>query len=129
MNNTTHVTWRLLVMMAERGIRTATDLQRRLQSTGVEISTAQLSRIVNSKPQRLSLELLEGLMTVLECDANALLSSQDDRSTIAQPTERLADRTPPRAAPSKRPRKRNVPTAGSATGPKVAPFPIAKRSP
>jgi DNA-binding Xre family transcriptional regulator len=117
-------------MMAERGIRTATDLQRRLRVIGIEISTAQLSRIVNSKPQRLSLELLEGLMTVLECDANALLSPQDDaRSSIVRQTERLADQAPPRAASSKRPRKRKVPIQGSATGPKVAPFPIAKRSP
>jgi len=130
MNSTTRVTWRLLVMMAERGIRTATDLQRRLQAIGVDISSAQLSRVINSRPQRLSLDLLEGLMFVLECDANALLDSSDGGRAATLPlAQKAVERTTPKAPPARRPRvRRKGANPVDVTGPKVTPFPVAKRT-
>ena len=65
--------WRLLIVMAERGIRTATELHRRLTQYGIDISADRVSRIVSKRPDRLNLDLLAGLATVLDCDANALI--------------------------------------------------------
>lgn len=64
--------WRLAVMMAERRIRTATELHRRLAAIGVKISSAQLTRLINDGPQRLSSELMYGLTEVLDCEASDL---------------------------------------------------------
>lgn len=47
--------WRLHAVMSDRGIRTATELHRRLQHYGVDITSAQLSRIVSKMPARLNL--------------------------------------------------------------------------
>lgn len=65
--------WRLRVMMAERDIRTTTDLRRRLQAAGVTISSQQLGRIVNDLPDRLNTELLGALLDVLDCEPGDLL--------------------------------------------------------
>lgn len=65
--------WRLHAVMADRGIRTATELHRRLQPYGVEITSHQLSRIVAKMPERLNTKVLSALMTVLDCSANELI--------------------------------------------------------
>ena len=61
--------WRLSALMGERRIRTATDLQRRLNEVGVSISSAQLTRLINGNPARLSRNLMYGLTLVLDCEA------------------------------------------------------------
>lgn len=67
--------WRLRVMMAERDIRTITDLTRRLGDIGVEISTQQMDRIANDLSQRPPTEVLAGLVTLLRCEVGDLLAS------------------------------------------------------
>jgi len=42
--------WRLRVRMAENRIPTATELKRRLDAIGYDITSAQLSRIVDERP-------------------------------------------------------------------------------
>lgn len=71
--------WRLAVMMAERGIRTATELHRQLIEYGIDISSDRVSRVVSQKPERLNLDLLACLATVLNCNTDDLLrlSSQE----------------------------------------------------
>ncbi len=67
------IKWRLKVLLAERDIDTATDLQRRLREIGIEISAVQLSRIIKEAPARLNMEVLYGLITVLQCDIGDLI--------------------------------------------------------
>jgi DNA-binding Xre family transcriptional regulator len=66
------VTWRVRVLMAERDIRTVSELVRRLGEIGVSISIAQLGRLIDGKTQHWSQEVIEGLMTVLECQVGDL---------------------------------------------------------
>lgn len=66
------VTWRVRVLMAEREIRTVSELVRRLEEIGVSISIAQLGRLIDGKAQHWSQEVIEGLMTVLECQVGDL---------------------------------------------------------
>lgn len=61
--------------MAERGIRTVTELAARLKEIGVTVSVSQLGRLIDSKGKLINPEILEGLMTVLECDLNGILTT------------------------------------------------------
>lgn len=92
--------WRLHPVMAERGIRTATELHRRLQPYDLDITLHQLNRIVTQLPQRLNTRVLAALMATLDCDAGELL--------------RLASSTTP-------PRRRAKPVAVPATVPATVP--------
>lgn len=67
------IEWRLLQMMAERRIKQNTLLVERLRDVGVDISTAQLGRLVDRFPDRLNTETLRGLLTVLDCDIADLI--------------------------------------------------------
>jgi DNA-binding Xre family transcriptional regulator len=73
------VTWRVRVMMAERGVRSVSELVRRLDQVGVSISVAQLGRLIDGKTQRWSQEVIEGLMQVLDCELSDLLRSEPAR--------------------------------------------------
>lgn len=66
--------WRIRVVMAERGIRTVTALSRRLHEIGVEISVSQLGRMIDGKTQSWNQEVIEGLLTVLECEIGDILA-------------------------------------------------------
>lgn len=67
------VMWRLHIVMAERGIRSAAELYRRLQPYDIDINLHQLTRIVACLPTRLNIQVLAALMAELQCDAHALL--------------------------------------------------------
>ena len=66
------VVWRVRVLMAEREIRSVSELVRRLEDVGVSISIAQLGRLIDGKTQHWSQEVIEGLVTVLECQIGDL---------------------------------------------------------
>ena len=66
------VMWRVRVLMAERNVRSVSELVRRMEEIGVSISIAQLGRLIDGKTQHWSQEVIEGLMTVLECQVGDL---------------------------------------------------------
>jgi len=67
--------WRVRVVMAERGVRSVSELVRQLESIGVSISVAQLGRLIDGKTQHWNQEVIEGLMTILNCELSDLLTS------------------------------------------------------
>lgn len=69
------VRWRVRVVMAERNVRSVSELVRRLEDIGVSISVAQLGRLIDGKTQHWSQEVIEGMMTVLECELSDLIRS------------------------------------------------------
>ena len=73
------VVWRVRVLMAERNIRSVSELVRQLEDIGVSISIAQLGRLIDGKTQHWSQEIIEGLMTVLECKVGDLWRERQDR--------------------------------------------------
>jgi DNA-binding Xre family transcriptional regulator len=122
------IRWRLRVMMAERNIKTATDLGRRLREVGLEISSQQLARVVNDMPQRMNTDLLAGLLTVLDCTPDDLLEVKEPESNSAG-KEKIASGTPRATTPQRRRAPRPsipVETDDDITGPTVAPFPLSK---
>lgn len=58
--------------MAMRNIRSVSELVRRLDEIGVSVSVSQLGRLIDGKAQYWSQEVVEGLMTVLDCQASEL---------------------------------------------------------
>ena len=123
------LSWRLRVMMAERNITTVTELHRRLLDSGYEITSSQLSRIVKDRPDRISTDLLDHLLEILECDIGDLLRS-DPVPTDYSSDDENSDRETSAAKPQKQ-RVRREPVAynpdDNLTGPKVTPFPIPPR--
>ena len=66
--NLIQIEWRLEHMMLERGIRRVTELKRRMNDLGIDISNQQLGRIVREFPERLNTLYLRGILTVLNCN-------------------------------------------------------------
>ncbi|GIL13628.1 MAG: hypothetical protein BroJett038_23480 [Chloroflexota bacterium] len=63
---------RVRVLMAERNIRSVSELSRRLNKLGVEISIPQLGRLIDGKTDRWNVKVIRGLITVLECELGDL---------------------------------------------------------
>ncbi len=66
--------WRTRVVMAERGVRSVSALRRKLAGLGIEISDAQLGRIVDGKSSHLNSKVIGGLLAALDCGLNDLLA-------------------------------------------------------
>lgn len=124
--------WRLRVMMAERKIKTVTELRRQMEEVGVTISTSQLSRMTDNFPARLSRHVFAGLLTVLDCEPNDLIRLVRGEREITRSTTRMT--VEPAAAPpqtsqlrERRPRRVPIDQDEDLTGPEVTALPIPKR--
>lgn len=91
--DTPKLCWKLSVVMAMRGIRTARDLRNKLRQTGFEISEAQLSRVRYALPQKLDTQLLAALCEVLQTTPADLISVPQV-ATQSRPAADSPRRTP-----------------------------------
>ncbi|WP_374962212.1 helix-turn-helix domain-containing protein [Spongiibacter tropicus] len=66
------LTWNARQLMARRGLDRR-DLRDALESVGITLSYSQVCRLVSDQPGRLSLQFLEGLITVLGCTPGELI--------------------------------------------------------
>ena len=62
--------------MGARGVTSVVALHALLREAGVRISHSQLTRIVNNESELLNLAVVNGLMTVLRCDADELFVTE-----------------------------------------------------
>lgn len=58
---------RARTVMAERGIRSVSALQRSLAAIGIGISVPQLIRVVDGDAKHINKDVIEGMLTVLNC--------------------------------------------------------------
>lgn len=65
--------WRLRQVMAAHGLFATTDLQPLLAERGVELSAAQVYRLVTSPPERLNMRMLAAVCDALGCSPNDLI--------------------------------------------------------
>jgi len=65
--------WRLREVMAARQLWHTTELRPLLVERGIELSPAQVHRLVTQTPERLSLRTLMALCDALECEVGDLL--------------------------------------------------------
>lgn len=101
--------WHLRQLMAQAGMFSTTDLIPLLAERDVELSAAQVYRLVTGTPERLSLRTLVALCDILGCSPNDLIEpvaeTQKARATSARagggsgadPAAGLKKRTPRRA--------------------------------
>jgi DNA-binding Xre family transcriptional regulator len=66
-------TWRLRELMASHGIWKTTHLAPLLAERGVDLSPAQIYRLVTQVPERLSLHTLAALCDIFSCTPNELV--------------------------------------------------------
>ncbi len=124
------LSWRLRVMMAERNIATATELQRLLEKSGFQITSSQLTRIIRERPERISTELLDYLLEVLKCDIGDLFRSDPVIRETDMPEE---DRATESAMPVRQRKHRarreatEIMPDENLTGPKISAFPVPPR--
>jgi DNA-binding Xre family transcriptional regulator len=67
-----YVVLNVRALMANRNVRSVAALQRMLISAGVDISNQQLNRIVDNRATLLNLQVINGLMKVLQCSVHEL---------------------------------------------------------
>jgi len=67
-------TWRLAELMAARGMRNSTDLIPLLAERGIELSRPQVYRVVNQRPERVSLQMIAALCDILGCGVEDLVT-------------------------------------------------------
>lgn len=105
--------WRLREVMAQRGLWATTDLSPLLVERGIDLSPAQVYRLVAQRPERLSLATLAAICDALECTPNDLIELTAAATEHARPRRRAAgDPNPPPlpSSPAVRPvRARIVP--------------------
>lgn len=65
--------WRLREVMAARGLWATTDLAPLLRARGIDLSAAQVYRLVTQTPERLSLKTLMALCDALDCNSTDLI--------------------------------------------------------
>jgi len=63
-------------LMASRGIRSSAALQRLLISSGVQISNAQLLRIIDNKSLKVNMDVINGLLNVFQCSVHDLVGEE-----------------------------------------------------
>lgn len=67
--------WRLPELMAARGLHNTTDLIPLLQERDITLSRPQVYRLVNQRPERVSLMLIAALCDIFDCDSNDLVTT------------------------------------------------------
>lgn len=120
--------WRLNVVMSERRIKTVTELKRRLDSIGVGISSAQLGRVVWERPQKINIDLLEGLVTVLNCSVADILRVDVTHNSVNEQKKNEPKNAVKEKLPVKEPKPRVKPiilsSSSDLTGPKLTSIPL-----
>lgn len=74
--------WHLRRLMADHDMFATTDLGPLLADRGVELSAAQVYRLVTGTPERLSLRTLVALCDILGCTPSELIEPVEETKTL-----------------------------------------------
>ncbi|WP_248488502.1 helix-turn-helix transcriptional regulator [Tsukamurella sp. PLM1] len=75
MKRTVSYTWRLPELMAARGLHNTTELIPLLAERDITLSRPQVYRMVNQRPERVSLQVIAALCDIFECTPADLLTT------------------------------------------------------
>lgn len=98
-------TWRLRQVMAAKGLFSTTDLQPLLVERGVELSAAQVYRLVAQSPERLNMRVLAAVCDALDCTPNDLI---EPTAATTQVRARVGGRPPAPSSGGGRPTRVQV---------------------
>lgn len=86
-----NVEWRLWALMADRGIRSASELaDMMLSKAGHEISNTQMSRYTKVEPPALTLKMIGSLLTTLDAKPEDLFRVTETEVVAKAPKPELA---------------------------------------
>lgn len=71
---------RLAVILAEKGIRSVSELHRMIQAAGMTMSRRTLDKFYNNESNRIDYDTLATLCTILECEIKELLYLDEKES-------------------------------------------------
>ncbi|QKS14898.1 helix-turn-helix transcriptional regulator [Curtobacterium sp. Csp2] len=74
MRRDTDYTWHLAELMARNGMHNSTDLAPHLVERGINLSAAQIWRLVKQRPERISLPVLAAICDVFKCTPADLIT-------------------------------------------------------
>lgn len=103
--------WHLRRLLAERGIFATTGLGPLLSERGINLSEAQVYRLVTGTPERLSLRTLVALCDILSCTPNDLIEPVAERATgraTGTTPHRPKTAATPRDAKARTPRRAEI---------------------
>ncbi len=86
--------WRLREVMAAHGLWKTTELRPLLAERGVELSAAQVYRLVAGTPERLSLTTLAALCDIFACTPNDLIETTATRRAGSAKAKAAKHRSP-----------------------------------
>ena len=81
--------WNLRMKAAEQGIWKSTELRRMLAAAGLEISAGKMSGWWTGTPNTISLDDLDVICVVLDCEPSALLIPEPDKVAAGRPQATL----------------------------------------
>lgn len=72
---------RLAVLMAEREIKSVSELHRRIKESGMTMSRRTLDKFINNESNRIDYDTITTLCTILSCDIGDLfvLVEEEDK--------------------------------------------------
>lgn len=96
--------WRLREVMADHGLWKTTELAPLLAQRDVELSSAQIYRLVTGRPERLSLHTLAALCDIFDCTPAELIETTATTGPAKTPTtkKKPSGRRPRRARITKK---------------------------
>lgn len=100
-------TWRLAELMAARGLHNTTDLIPLLAERDIALSRPQVYRLVNQRPERVSLQVLAALCDIFDCTPADLLTTTAANAR----TRKTGTASPPNVVTlnrTTRPRRANI---------------------
>lgn len=68
-----HIRNRLSILMAEKGIRSVSELQRMIEDHGLTISRRTLDKLYNNVSNRFDMDTLATLCVILDCKPGDIL--------------------------------------------------------
>ncbi|PZE86102.1 XRE family transcriptional regulator [Curtobacterium sp. MCLR17_039] len=106
MKRDTDYTWHLAELMARNKMHNSTDLAPHLAERGINLSSAQIWRLVKQRPERISLPVLAAICDVFHCSPAELITVTAEDAALAKVVNARPRQDP--ASDKVRPRRARV---------------------
>ncbi|WP_206490147.1 helix-turn-helix transcriptional regulator [Rhodococcus sp. KRD162] len=100
--------WKLRQQMAAHGMWKTTQLAPLLRERGIDLSAAQIYRLVTDKPERLSMKVLVALCDIFDCTPNDLITPEAISNRGAQAAGDTSTRNVTSLNPDLRPERARI---------------------
>lgn len=100
--------WKLRQQMAAHDMWKTTELAPLLRERGIDLSAAQIYRLVTDKPERLSMKVLVALCDIFDCTPNDLITPEAVAARVAKAAGDTSTRNVTSLNPDLRPERARI---------------------